>query len=553
MADRLGDMLVAQGVVDEAQLGKATTLASNRRISVGQALVELGMASEAEVWRILAKEEQLPFVDLDADLAKGGRIKESVLDLVPEEIVHEHRVMPVTVKSGSLILAIDDPEKTYEMDTLRFVLDRDVKAALATPSGLGRAMAHYYGEGGDSGVVAEAMSEEEEGDDAPIIRLVSKGISEAVEQDVSDIHVEPMEDAVRIRFRKDGVLREVASHPGHLHGPLSSRLKIMASMDIAEKRKPQDGRIKVKVQGRPIDIRTSVLPSNHGETVVMRLLDKERGLVSLAELGFGEKDLERFADLIKRPNGIILVTGPTGSGKTTSLYAALKELNRPDVKIITAEDPVEYELPGINQVQVRSKIDLTFGRVLRAMLRQAPNVILVGEIRDLDTAEVAIQAALTGHLVFSTLHTNDAPSALARLADMGVKPFLVSAAIQGIMAQRLVRQLCSECKVVDDPEESELQSVGLERSRLAGRSLYRPKGCADCSFSGYRGRIGLFELLEMDGALRDLCFREASTIAIRDHAEQTGRLSSLREDGVRKILDGVTTIAEVLRVVHAVE
>jgi len=553
MADRLGDLLLTQGVVDAAQIGKATALCKARKIPLGQALLSLGFASEDQIWRALARQQQLPFVDLAADIAKGGRLKPDLLALVPKEVVAEHHVLPVALKNGKLLLAVDDPAEAFALDTLQFLLDRDLGAALATPSALRQAIARYYGVSVDGGPdVAAAMSAQAgDADDAPIIRLVTRMITIAVEQAASDIHVEPMDGRIRVRFRKDGVLHEVATHEPHLLGPILSRLKIMAGMDIAEKRKPQDGRMAVSVQGRPIDIRASVLPGSHGETMVMRLLDKERGLVGLTELGFGEGDLDRFRALIKRPNGIVLVTGPTGSGKTTTLYAALKELNRPDVKIITAEDPVEYELPGINQVQVHHKIGLDFARILRAMLRQAPNVILVGEIRDLETAEVAIQAALTGHLVFATLHTNDAPSALARLADMGVKPFLVSAAIQAILAQRLVRRLCAACRQPAAPADSELRAVGLEARRIEGRTLYRAEGCSECGFTGYRGRVGVYELLELDATLRDMTFRSEPTLVIRAQAERSGRMSTLREDGIRKVLAGVTTIPEVLTIVAA--
>jgi type IV pilus assembly protein PilB len=553
MGDRLGEMLVRQGVVDAQQIGKATAMCKSRRIPLGEALVALGFASEDQVWRALAKQSKLPFVDLEADLAKGGRIRPDLIALVPPEVAAEHGVLPVTAKGEKLILAVDDPSRAFGLDTLQFLLDRDLGTALATPSALARAMSHYYGVASGGGPdLAQAMGEEAgEDDDAPIIRLVTRMIATAVEQAASDIHVEPMDGRLRVRFRRDGVLQEVATHEPHLLGPVTSRLKIMAGMDIAEKRKPQDGRIGVSVQGRPIDIRASVLPSNHGESMVMRLLDKERGLVGLTELGFGESDLDRFRALIKRPNGIVLVTGPTGSGKTTTLYAALKELNRPDVKIITAEDPVEYELPGINQVQVHHKIGLDFARILRAMLRQAPNVILVGEIRDLETAEVAIQAALTGHLVFATLHTNDAPSALARLVDMGVKPFLVSASIQAVLAQRLVRRLCKACRTVAAPSESELRAVGLDPARLAGRELHAAEGCSECGFTGYRGRVGVYELLELDATLREMTFRNESTLTIREQAERSGRMSTLREDGLRKVLAGLTTIPEILGVVSA--
>ncbi|HKX45581.1 MAG TPA: GspE/PulE family protein, partial [Planctomycetota bacterium] len=339
-----------------------------------------------------------------------------------------------------------------------------------------------------------------------VVRLVSRTFADAVRLRASDIHLEPAADRIDVRFRVDGVLRRVAEHPQHLAAPLLARLKVMAKLDIAEKRKPQDGRIELAIDGRPIDVRVSILPSNHGETLVMRLLDRGASLIGLPELGFGAEDFAWFRRLISRPHGIVLVTGPTGSGKTTTLYAALSELNRPDVKIITAEDPVEYHITGVNQVQVNPKVGLTFARILKAMLRSAPNVILVGEIRDLETAEVAVQAALTGHLVFSTLHTNDAPSALTRLVDMGVQPFLASAAVQGVVAQRLVRRLCDECAEERPIEAHELRALGLDPALLAGKTFARGRGCRACEGSGFRGRLGLFELFELDSDLRDAIF-----------------------------------------------
>jgi len=554
MSDRLGDLLVAQGVVDAQQIGKALALQKTRKIPLGEALVSLGLATEDQVWRVLARQHKLPFVDLVADAAKGGKIRPDIVSAVPEAVAAEQRVVPVALKDGRLVLAVDDPLRTFALDTLSFVLNREVVAALTTPGGLRAGLRRYYGVDGGGPDVAAAMGEAEaEGDDAPVVRLVARMIEQAIEQGASDIHVEPMEGRIRVRFRKDGVLHEVATHEPTLMGPLNSRLKIMAGMDIAEKRKPQDGRIAVSVQGRPIDIRASVLPATHGEAIVMRLLDKERGLVGLDELGLGEDDLRRLRSIVRRPNGIVLVTGPTGSGKTTTLYAALKELNKPDTKIITAEDPVEYEIQGINQVQVHGRIGLTFARILRAMLRQAPNVILVGEIRDVETAEVAIQAALTGHLVFATLHTNDAPSALTRLVDMGVQPFLVSASVQAILAQRLVRRLCPTCRQPHAPSESELRSVGLSAERLGGRALWKAHGCASCSFTGYRGRVGVYELLEMDAALRDMTFRNETAGAVRAQAERTGRLSTLRADGLQKVLAGTTSIPELLKIVSSLE
>jgi type IV pilus assembly protein PilB len=354
-----------------------------------------------------------------------------------------------------------------------------------------------------------------------------------------------------VRLRIDGVLREVASHDKSLQGPLTSRVKIMASLDIAEKRKPQDGRIQFRAKGRDIDIRTSVLPGNHGETIVMRLLDREQNLLSLEGLGFHGDDYAWFRRIIKRPNGIFLVTGPTGSGKTTTLYAALSELNKPSVKIITAEDPVEYHLRGINQCQVKTQIDLSFARILRAMLRQAPNVILVGEIRDKETAEIAIQAALTGHLVFSTLHTNDSVSAITRLVDIGIKPFLVAASIQAVMAQRLIRVLCTKCKEPHVPAPSELRSLGIADEAVAGKALYRPVGCTECEGTGFLGRKGIFELLELDNTMREMCYRSEPLNKLRDYARSSGGMTTLAEDGARKVLSGMTSVDEVLRVTVA--
>jgi type IV pilus assembly protein PilB len=373
-------------------------------------------------------------------------------------------------------------------------------------------------------------------------------LDQALTARASDVHVEPMAERLRVRYRVDGYCIEQDSPPLHLAPAIISRIKLMAGMDISERRKPQDGRINIRLQGREIDLRVSALPAYHGESMVMRILDRQRGLISLPELGFASEDYARFLRIIKRPNGLFLVTGPTGSGKTTSLYAALRELNRPDVKIITAEDPVEYNLAGINQCQVRHDIGRDFARILRSMLRQAPNIILVGEIRDKETAEIAIQASLTGHLVFSTLHTNDAPSALTRLIDMGVKPFLVSTAVMAIMAQRLIRRLCKKCREPYVPTGPELRSIGVTADALQGRTVYRPGRCDDCGNTGYRGRIGAFELFAMDATIREMCFRGASTVKLREQAKASGGLVSLMEDGVRKFLAGETTIEEVLTV-----
>jgi type IV pilus assembly protein PilB len=388
----------------------------------------------------------------------------------------------------------------------------------------------------------------EEGD-APVIKLVNLIIQEAVSLRASDIHIEPFADRIRIRYRIDGVLVERDSPPRRLLAPILSRIKIMGSMDIAEKRRPQDGRVKMNLAGKHYDLRVSMLPTNNGQSCVMRILDRGNIQVSIKELGFGEEDFKRFQQLIKRPNGILLVTGPTGSGKTTTLYAALNELNRPDRKIITAEDPVEYYLPGVNQVEVKHQIGLDFARIIRAMLRQAPNIILVGEIRDHETAEIAIQASLTGHLVFSTLHTNDAPSAITRLVDIGVQPFLVASSIIAIMAQRLVRLVCPKCKGPDAPPAHEIKAAGLTPDMLKTATFMRGSGCAYCNHTGYRGRKGIFELLRMSNTMREMTFKREPSQNIRRQARLLG-MRTLLEDGIQKALKGLTTLQEVLETCH---
>jgi type IV pilus assembly protein PilB len=533
------------GAISEDQLKQAHAAARNGELALGPSLVKLGYTDETTVARAWAKCEGLPFVDLSK---AGLSISEDLLAKVPEDLAREQGMLPVVEKGGKLIVAIDDPFKRMIADQLSFSTGGDVACALAAPGALRRAIKRFYGESAEDAVATSLGGHSDDVDDAPIVRLVTRTFQEALSMRASDIHIEPGHGRVRVRFRVDGMLRDIAEHPDHLHAPLTSRLKIMARMDISEKRKPQDGRIGITIEGREIDVRVSILPSNHGETMVMRLLDRSANLIGLRELGFDDEDYTWFRRVISRPHGICLVTGPTGSGKTTSLYAALSELNRPDVKIITAEDPVEYHLAGINQVQVNARIGVDFSRILKAMLRCAPNVILVGEIRDLETAEIAIQAALTGHLVFSTVHTNDAPSALTRLQDLGVKPFLVSAAVQFIMAQRLVRRLCTECAEDYAPHEEELRTIGLDPAHMQGQSFKRPGGCRVCEGSGYHGRVALFELLEMDPELRELCFRGEPLNVIRQAALASGRLRPLITDGARKIIRGITSVTEVLRV-----
>ena len=543
---RLGEILLQMGLVTPEKIEEALTHARRTGSRLGEALVDLNMVTEESVSRALCRQNKLPYVDLDK-----ANLRDEVVDLVESKVVEEYNIIPVKKQGRQVIVAISDPAQVYQADGLQFVLNTEVRFALTTPTALNNAKAEYYGIGEKierKGQAAVAAAEMEGDDDAPIIRLVHTMMEEALRARASDIHVEPLADRIRVRFRVDGMCFESKSLPKDIQGAILSRLKIMAHMDIAEKRKPQDGRIQVDLLGRPIDLRVSALPATHGESIVMRILDKEVALVNLQKLGFHEDDYARFQRIIKKPNGIFLVTGPTGSGKTTTLYAALQELNRPNVKIITAENPIEYHLKGINQCEVRHTIGLDFARILRSMLRQAPNIILVGEIRDMETAEIAIQAALTGHLVFSTLHTNDAASALTRLIDMGVKPFLVSTAVLAIMAQRLVRMLCPSCKAKYEPEPVKLRALGISADQMEGQSVYKAVGCKECRHEGYRGRKGLFEMFEMDSRIRDLTFQSASTLELRGQARASCGMVTLREDGVRKILAGLTSVEEVLRV-----
>ncbi|MCC6742149.1 MAG: Flp pilus assembly complex ATPase component TadA [Planctomycetia bacterium] len=522
---------------------------------LGEILIEQKVCSAVQIMEALARQFNLEFIRLE-DL----EVEAELTQLVPKQVCDDYKICPVKKNGRGITVAMSDPLDFFTLDNLRFILNTEVECVLATREDVVEAVGRIYGGGAamkgqfdaaleeltasEVSVRNEIDMETKEEDDAPVIRLVTLIIAEAVRNRASDIHVEPMEKKLRIRYRVDGVCQEVDSPPKRLQGSVLSRLKIMADMDIAEKRKPQDGRIKIKVGESHLDIRVSSIPGTHGECICMRILDKKTGLLGMEEMGFSGVDYKRFQDIIKKPNGIFLVTGPTGSGKTTTLYAALKELNKPDVKIITAENPVEYVLPGINQAQVRANIGFTFSRIIRAMLRQAPNIILVGEIRDQETAEIAIQAALTGHLVFSTLHTNDAPGALTRLLDMGVKPFLVASSVQAVMGQRLIRRLCNNCKEPHQPTVEELAAISLKPADVEGKTIYRAVGCDNCK-QGYKGRQAIFELMEMSPIIRDMTFRREPTIKMREQA-RIGGMTTLLEDGVRKILDGISTIPEVL-------
>jgi len=551
----LGDILVNWNVLSAKSLADAQQYADQHDKRIGEALVELELCKEEDVAKALATQFDMPFVDLDQTSTIGAN-----LHLIPANIIKEHKVLPLGEENGKLKVIIGDPLDLETLDLLRFRLNPNIETSLAPPSKIQRFIDTFLS--GVGGEIERAMDsidqdmpdEDEEkgliaGEDAeaPIIKLINQLISEAVRMRASDIHIEPMADRVRVRYRVDGVCQEREQIPKSVQGAVIARVKLMAGIDISEKRLPQDGRIKLTVDGKDIDFRVSACPAYHGESMVLRILRPESVRVGIQSLGFEEDDYRAFLRIIKRPNGIFLVTGPTGSGKTTTLYAALQELNRPDKKIITAEDPVEYNFAGMNQCQVRDDIGLSFARILRSMLRQAPNIILVGEIRDLEVGEVAIQAALTGHLVFSTLHTNDAPSALTRLIEMGIKPFLVASSIQAVMAQRLIRVICEDCKEDDPaPDRQLMRLVQLTEEDLQGRSLKRGAGCKRCQGTGFRGRLGIFEMMVMTNELRELAFDRAPTNQIRK-AARAGGMRALMSDGKIKVLRGVTTVGEVAR------
>ncbi len=556
---RIGEILADWNVVTPEALKDAIAYASEHGKRVGEALVQLELASEDDVTKALAAQFDLEYVDLDKNVQVPA-----ALDLIPEKIIKDEKVLPMKKDGNRLKVIISDPLDLELQDKLRFLLNLELDCALAPRTKIQRFIDTFLG--GLSTSVDEAISEIDRDADlhaketeafkkalaaaddaeAPVIKLINLLIGEAVRMRASDIHVEPMTDRVRVRYRIDGSCIERDNIPKSMQGPVIARLKIMAGIDIAEKRLPQDGRIKMRFGTQYIDFRVSSLPAYHGESMVLRILRPDSVKIGIVGLGFEEDDYDRFQRIIRQPNGIFLVTGPTGSGKTTTLYAALQELNRPDRKIITAEDPVEYNFTGMNQCQVKEEIGLTFARILRAMLRQAPNIILVGEIRDREVGEVAVQAALTGHLVFSTLHTNDAPSAIARLIDMGIKPFLVASSIQAIMAQRLIRSICKECKEPDPaPDRLTLRLLGFTESDLAGQTIHHGRGCQRCNNTGYRGRQGIFEMLEMNNEMRELAFNRAPTNEMRKAALASG-MRSLMEDGKLKILRGITTPKEIV-------
>jgi len=556
-----GSFLIAKDLINDLQLQECKQLALQKNSTLEQCLVEQKYLSAEDVAKELAEYAGLPYIasisEKDADL--------SLLSKIPLYFLRDNTVMPI-MHDGQIIIITANPMNFSPIDEIDMILGGATQTAVSTAKIITEAINRYYpiegskemiaeleGEGEDLGESAVEFADIEEKDilsmasEAPIIKLVNQVLFQAVKRGASDIHIEPFEKELSVRYRIDGVLYQVMTPPKRIQGALTSRIKIMANLNIAEKRVPQDGRIDIKVAGKPIDIRVSVLPVAFGERIVMRLLDKSRTFGKLKEFGFSDRDYKILEANIHKPNGIIYITGPTGSGKTTTLYAILGVLNNPEVNIITVEDPVEYQMAGISQVQVKEKIGLTFAAALRSILRQDPDIIMIGETRDIETAQIAVQSALTGHLVLSTLHTNNAPASITRLIDMGVEPFLIASSVNLIIAQRLVRKLCSYCKEPYAPSDELLKSIGLTKKSAHDISFYKAVGCQECNYTGYRGRIAIFEMMQMSGNVARLTMERADTNVIRKQAVTDG-MTLLLQDGIRKIKDGMTTIDEVLSV-----
>jgi len=557
--DYIVEKLIELGYITQEQIDPVQEEAISAGVGVVDLLLERSIISPLEVTTARAAQFGAEVVSL-----RGLQLEDDVISAVPRHIAKRYRVVPVYKSGNQLAVALSDPSDLDTIDSLHHLLKAEIEPKVATEEDIEAALNKYYGAADDSvGQMIQDITEGEveigqlgggalESDgsaveaDAPIIKLVNTIIVDAFKARASDIHLEPMEKTFRVRYRIDGVLHEMKNPPKRLQGAIISRLKIQSNMSISEKRIPQDGRIQSQVGGKLIDLRVSCLPTTHGESIVMRILDKEGLKLGLTQLGFFTDDQQTFERLIGLPDGILLVTGPTGSGKTTTLYSVLNFINRPDRKIITVEDPVEYILAGINQVQVSEIIGMTFAAALRAMLRQAPNVIMLGEIRDMETASIAINASLTGHLVFSTLHTNDAPSAVTRLVDIGVKPFLVASSTRAMIAQRLVRKICKKCAAPYVPTDAEMKALNLTPEKLAGAAVTLGKGCSDCSKTGYRGRFGIFEIFLVGDEARKLIYDRAPSSVLRVKARELG-MKTLREDGARKVLAGMTSAEEVIR------
>jgi len=561
---RLGDLLVAEGLINQEQLQRALLAQKGTAEKLGSLLVRLNLVDEDKLVGFLSKQYGIPSVtlsqlDIDPD----------VLKLVPAQMARKYEIVPVERKGNVLTLAMADPTNVFALDDVTFLTNLQVQPSVAPQGAIRKAIERNYdiqmsaigeviseleGEVGDvevldedEGAKVDIFELKESADEAPIVKLVNMVLVDAIRRGASDIHLEPYEKVFRIRFRVDGVLHEIMTPPKRLEPALISRVKIMANLDIAERRLPQDGCIKLRYNTHEIDFRVATLPTIYGEKTVMRLLDKESLQLDLTKLGFDPDALEHFQKAIRSPYGMVLITGPTGSGKTTTLYSAVHTVNSPDVNIMTAEDPVEYNLKGVNQVQINDEIGRTFAAALRSFLRQDPDVILVGETRDLETAQIGIRAALTGHLVLTTLHTNDCPSTVARLLDMGIPPFLVSSSLLLIVAQRLARRVCKDCREPYEADEDSLAPYGHLPQGLGSCTFYRGKGCPTCHFTGMRGRIAIYEVMPVSPEIRDLILRNAAISEIRDVAESQG-MRSLRQSGLLKVIQGLTTVEEILRV-----
>jgi type IV pilus assembly protein PilB len=561
MTARLGEILLKANLITCEQLEQAVARQKIEGGRLSTILTKLGLVKEEDISRCLAEQYAIPYIDLDAQT-----IDPEVIRLIHPGIAQKHLVMPVARSGTTLTMAMADPTNVFAVDDIKFMSGLKIEPMVATESAIRRAIERYYDSSEtlqnvmasmeDAGM--EVMEEQEDANlnisdlkqavqEAPVVKLVNLILAEAIKKGASDVHAEPYEKVFRVRFRIDGVLYEVMSPPMGLKNAIISRLKIMADLDISERRLPQDGRMKVKYKGREVDFRVSTLPTLFGEKVVMRLLDRSNLKLDLSKLGFGAKALADFEEAIRAPYGMLLVTGPTGSGKTTTLYSALDRLNQPETNIMTAEDPVEFNIKGINQVQIRENIGLNFAAALRSFLRQDPDVIMVGEIRDYETAEIAVKAALTGHLVLSTLHTNDAPSAVTRLLNMGIEPFLVASSVILILAQRLLRRICVHCKAPILVPPHALVEIGLTPEEAASTTCYKGIGCDTCSGTGYKGRIAIYEVMLLSPELRDMVLSGASSLEIKRSAIQQG-MQTLRMSGLEKLQEGITTVEEVVRV-----
>jgi len=558
MAKKLGDVLLDGGLITPDQLQRAVSEQKQGGGMLAPTLVKLGFMAESELLDFLSKQYGVPAVDpgkLDVD--------QEVIDLIPSNIVQKYKIVPISLDGQTLTIAMVDPSNLFAVDDIRFLTRKNIRVTVATETAIKQAMDRFY----DAGTgVDEALSEftdeavdliesgedldigelESAAEQAPVVKLVNLVLVDAIRKGASDIHLEPYEKSLRVRYRIDGVLYEIMRPPLKLKNAIVSRLKIMSRLDIAERRLPQDGRIKLKTKGREMDFRVSVLPTLFGEKVVLRLLDKSSLQLDMTKLGFEERQLKDFQEAIHRPFGMVLVTGPTGSGKTTTLYSALCELNKTTDNISTAEDPVEYNLPGINQVQIHEAIGLTFATALRAFLRQDPDIIMVGEIRDFETAEIGIKAALTGHMVLSTLHTNDAPSTVSRLLNMGVEPFLVASAVNLMLAQRLARRVCNDCKQEIKVPKETLLDLGVSEEEVGSIASYKGAGCSTCNQTGYKGRIALYEVMPLYDEIKELVLVGASTAELKREAMRLGAIT-LRQAGINKLKQGITTVEEVVR------